>query len=80
MTITVRLFARYGEAAGVPAIEIEARSGSTLAQIWEGVRERVPALRSEERPLLACDHEYADPERIVTGVEEIAAFPPVSGG
>lgn len=80
MRMTVRLFARYREAAGVPAIEVEARSGSTLAQVWESVRERVPALRGEPCPLLACDHEYAGPERVVTGAEEIAAFPPVSGG
>ena len=80
MRVTVRLFARYREAADTAAIDLEVPSGATLAQIWESVRERIPALRGEARPLLACDQEYAAPERIVTGGEEIAAFPPVSGG
>lgn len=80
MRVTVRLFARYREAAGAAALDLEVPARATLAQVWEGVRERVPALRGEARPLLACDQEYAAPERILTGAEDIAAFPPVSGG
>jgi molybdopterin converting factor small subunit len=78
--LSVRLFARYREAAGAPVIEVEVPAGATLAQIWEKVRKQVPSLVDEGRPLLACDRAYARPERVVTGTEEIAAFPPVSGG
>ncbi len=80
MKITVMLFARYREAAGRPALEVEAPEGATLQGIWEQVRTAVPALADERRPLFACDRAYARPERVVTGGEEIAAFPPVSGG
>jgi hypothetical protein len=44
------------------------------------VRAAVPALADEQRPLFACDRAHARPDRVVTGREEIAAFPPVSGG
>ncbi len=80
MKITVLLFARYQEAAGAPRVEVEVPAGATVAQVWERVQAAVPALRGESRPLLACDQDYARPDRVVTGGEEIAVFPPVSGG
>ena len=80
MIVPVLLFARYREAAGAASIEVEVAGGATLADVWEGVRARVPALRDERRPLFSCDRIYARPDRPVTGIEEIAVFPPVSGG
>jgi molybdopterin converting factor small subunit len=78
--VRVLLFARYREAAGRHAIEVEVPDGATLGQAWERVRATVPALAPEARPLLACDRAYARADRVLTGAEEIAAFPPVSGG
>lgn len=80
MKITVLLFARYRELAGCQRVEVEVPEGSTLARVWDGVKEIAPALRSEGRPLMACDREYARPDRVIAGHEEIALFPPVSGG
>jgi molybdopterin converting factor small subunit len=80
MKVSVLLFARYREAAGVPRVEVEVPPGATLGQVWERVRLAVPDLREEAAPLLACDRDYARPDRVLTGNEEIAAFPPVSGG
>ncbi len=80
MRISVLLFARYREAAGRDSVEVEVAAGATLARVWEEVRARVPALGREAEPLLACDRSYARPDRVILGGEEIAAFPPVSGG
>ncbi|MFQ5877944.1 MAG: MoaD/ThiS family protein [Acidobacteriota bacterium] len=80
MRVVVLLFARYREAAGSAAVEVEVSEGATLAQVWERVRRTVPALREETRPLLACDRAYARPGQTVGPGQEIAAFPPVSGG
>ncbi len=80
MKVSVRLFARYREAAGAPAVEVEVPQGATLQQVWDRVRAGVPALKDEARPLLACDRAYARPDHVIAGHEEIAAFPPVSGG
>ncbi|HEU4400890.1 MAG TPA: MoaD/ThiS family protein [Candidatus Polarisedimenticolia bacterium] len=80
MKVAVLLFARYREAAGMERVEVEVPSEATLAQVWDAVRAAVPDLRGETRPLLACDQSYARPERVLRGGEEIAAFPPVSGG
>lgn len=80
MIVPVLLFARYREAAGAASIDVEVTAGATLADVWEGVRARVPALRDEKRPLFSCDRAYARPDHAVSGREEIAVFPPVSGG
>ena len=80
MTVRVLLFARYREAAGVPWVEVDVPANSTLADVWAGLRAKVPALGREERPLFSCDRAYAREDRPLTGREEIAVFPPVSGG
>lgn len=80
MKVSVLLFARYRELAGRETVEVEVPAGSTLASIWSRVQESVPALKSEGRPLMACDRAYVGPDRVIEGGEEIAAFPSVSGG
>ncbi|HYS77684.1 MAG TPA: MoaD/ThiS family protein [Candidatus Dormibacteraeota bacterium] len=80
MTVSVLLFARYREAAGTPVIAVQIPPGATLADVWNQVRATVPQLRHESRPLLSCDRVYAAPDHPITGGEEVAAFPPVSGG
>jgi molybdopterin converting factor small subunit len=80
VTVSVLLFARYREAAGAPAIEVEVPAGATLGGVWEAVQARVPALRAETRPLLACERRYALAGTPVPEGAEVAAFPPVSGG
>ncbi len=80
MKVSVLLFARYRELAGCPNVEVEVPEGATLANIWDEVKDSIPALRSEGRPLMACDRAYATLDRVIEGREEIAAFPPVSGG
>ena len=80
MKVNVLLFARYRELAGCPSVQVEVAQGVTLARVWDEVKKSIPALCSAGRPLLACDRAYAAPERVIEGGEEIAAFPPVSGG
>ncbi len=80
MRVSVLLFARYREAAGAPILEIEVADPATLRAVWDAVRQQVPALRGEARPLLACNRAYARPETVVQPGDEVAVFPPVSGG
>ncbi len=80
MTITVLLFARYREAAGRDSVQVEVKDGATLGEVWERVMSTVPALRAETAPLMACDRAYARRDRTLRGTEEVAVFPPVSGG
>lgn len=80
MRVAVLLFARFREAAGRSSVEVEIPGDATLQDVWDRVQAAVPALRGETRPLFACDRACARSDRQVTGREEIAIFPPVSGG
>jgi len=78
--VSVLLFARFRELAAAESVEVEVPEGATLGEVWKRVVEHVPALRGGAQPLLACNRVYSRPELRLSGGEEIAAFPPVSGG
>ena len=80
MTVLVLLVARYREAAKASSVEVEVPPGATLADVWSQLRVRIPGLSRDERPLFSCDRVYAREDRAIAGDEEIAVFPPVSGG
>jgi len=80
MTVQVRLFARYREAAKASSVDVDVPPGATLGDVWTQVLAGIPALPRDERPLFSCDRAYARADTAITGSEEIAVFPPVSGG
>lgn len=80
MRLSILLFARYREAAGRPVVEVDVPEGATLEDAWRRLQAAVPALAREGRPLLACDRVYVTLDHVVREGEEVAAFPPVSGG
>jgi molybdopterin synthase catalytic subunit/molybdopterin converting factor small subunit len=81
MKVSVRLFARYREAAGGDRLEVEVPEGGTVEAAWDAVARRVPAL-SPYRPftLFALGEDYVPAERRLNPGEELCLFPPVSGG
>jgi molybdopterin synthase catalytic subunit len=81
--IAVRLlfFGAAREAAGNEARELEVRAPATAASVLEEAVEKYPALGRFGRSLLvAVNEEYATADREVRGGDEVAIFPPVSGG
>ena len=81
MKIEVRFFASLTEMTGTAAEQVEIDDGFDVEQLWMWLLERHPALRDVGfRPLAACDREYADWDRALSGVREVAFLPPVSGG
>lgn len=80
MTVRIWLFARYREVADAAALDLEVSPGTTLGALWTMVQRRVPALGQEANPLMAIDQTYARPDQILRPGNEVAFFPPVSGG
>ena len=74
MKLTVLLFARAAELLGTRSLEVELPVGSTV----EDLRRKL-----SQCPLnwaVAVNREYAEDSRVLLESEEIAIFPPVSGG
>jgi molybdopterin converting factor small subunit len=79
--IPVALFARYREAAGRGRVDVDVPEGATVEAVWAALTALHPVLgRYRPHTLFAIGNEYVPPDRTVVAGEELACFPPVSGG
>lgn len=77
MAIHVKFFASLREHLGRDGAEIDAREGLTIAAVWRAIA------AGEELPptvLAARNQVYAGADERVQDGDEIAFFPPVTGG
>lgn len=80
-SIQVRLFARARELAGCDTISVKAVDNMTVARLRSAIAEQYPELQSLSGQLfIAIDNAYVGEEQPLTAEQEIACFPPVSGG
>ncbi|MFA5531020.1 MAG: molybdopterin converting factor subunit 1 [Thiohalomonadaceae bacterium] len=77
MAITVKFFASLREQIGIENTTQPFREGMTPAALWEEV---VPGQPLPGNVLVAVNMEYAGPEHLLTDGDEVAFFPPVTGG
>lgn len=79
--IQVRLFARARELANSDLISVQVGEGTTVARLRQAIAEQVPQLQPLSGQLLiAVDNAYAGEDQLLTETQEVACFPPVSGG
>ena len=77
MKIKVKLFASLREALGYAERDMEIHDGQSLLEVWKQVK------GDAEQPgevLMAINMDYANPEVRVKDGDEVAFFPPVTGG
>lgn len=77
MSIRVRYFASLRERMGRVDEQLTPEGLATVLDVWKAVDEGRPL---PDRVLCAVNMEYADPETPVKDGDEIAFFPPVTGG
>ena len=81
IAVKVRFFARLREQAGVEVETIEVAPSSTLADVYEKLRAKHPALESDRDSVRgAINLEFAGWDATITEGNEVAFIPPVSGG
>jgi molybdopterin synthase sulfur carrier subunit len=79
MKVAIRFFARCREIVGEHRKELEVPSGTRLQDLIARLKEAYPGLKNEQLRA-AVNHCYADPTAPLKELDEVAIFPPVSGG
>src|SRR5438445_5344179 len=80
-TVRVLFFGAARDAVGEDQIQLQLDSGSNVRQALEQLNSNYPDLsRFGKSLLVAVNQEYADSNRELRDGDELAIFPPVSGG
>lgn len=77
MKVKVRLFASLREEVGISQTEVEIEAGSTANALWRRI------IRDKDMPagvMTAVNLDYAGPDTTLNDGDEVAFFPPVTGG
>lgn len=79
--IQVKLFARARELAESELISVSVEAGTTVAQLRLAMAEQFPQLQPlSSQLLIAVDNAYAGEDQTLNAQQDVACFPPVSGG
>ena len=77
MSIRVRYFASLREKMGRTEEDVSSEDVSTVTDLWKAVNEGRPM---PDHLLCAVNMEYVDANSTVNDGDEVAFFPPVTGG
>jgi molybdopterin synthase catalytic subunit/molybdopterin synthase sulfur carrier subunit len=81
MRLRVRYFASIREFTGIKEEQLEVPEGSTAESLKKRVQGLHTALKDQEDSILvAVNGSFVEPTRVLRQGDEVAFFPPVSGG
>lgn len=77
MTVNVKFFASLREQVGKGHDSIPCQTGMTAQDVWQ---QATNSTSMPKNTLCAINMEYVDKQQTVTDGDEVAFFPPVTGG
>jgi sulfur-carrier protein len=77
MSIKVRFFASLADSVGRREAECPYVSGMTVASVW---RDLIGSELLPDSALCAVNHDYCTLDQVLNDSDEVAYFPPVTGG
>lgn len=81
MKLTVLLFGAMRDAAGSGRLDLDFEDSISIAALWDSLRTDFPALGATGADrLTAVNQDFAAEDRVLRDGDEVAFFPPVSGG
>lgn len=81
MFVTVKFFASYREMLGEDQLLLDLEDGFTVGDVLDILKDRYPILADQGyMPLTACNLKHVSKRHALEDGDEVAIFPPVSGG
>jgi molybdopterin synthase catalytic subunit len=81
MRVRLLFFATLKDIAGSRELQLEVPAGSTVGDVWSELERTYPRMESYRSIVLAAlNEEYVDRGASIADGDELALFPPVSGG
>ena len=81
MRVRLLFFATLKDIAGSRELQLEVPEGSTVGDLWSQLERTYPRMQSYRSIVLtALNEEYVDRSARIEDGDELALFPPVSGG
>jgi MoaE-MoaD fusion protein len=81
MHVKLLFFATLKDIVGTPQLQLDVPKGVTVNDLWERLESSYPRLRPYRSIVLtAVNEEYVDRGAAISDGDEVAIFPPVSGG
>jgi MoaD family protein len=81
LRVVVKFLASYAEQSGEEEVDLMVPVGCTVGRLLDELRSRFPRWgEMVDEPLVARNLEYAHLEDLLEDGDEVAFFPPVSGG
>jgi molybdopterin synthase catalytic subunit len=81
MKVTIKLFARMRELVGTNSLERDLQANATVADLIETLQAEFPNIeQTAPRTIISINQEFADLQSRLNEGDEVAFFPPVSGG
>ena len=80
MKVKIRYFGQFRDFTGKREEVLEVKKGITVAEIREYVRGIYPKIAAKNEVLVAVNGNFGALNEIIVETDEVAFFPPVSGG
>src|SRR5829696_2835083 len=81
MHVKLLFFATLKDIVGARQLQLDVPTGATVNDVWERLESNYPRLRPYRSIVLtSVNEEYVDRAAPISDGDEVALFPPVSGG
>lgn len=81
ITVTVKLFAAYQEACGVPELQLQFPEGTPVVTVRDRLITEHPQLSQwRELTRFGVNLQFVEPSTLLQEGDEVVLIPPVSGG
>ena len=79
--VKILFFARHREQMGMADCLLPIHGSCSLAELKQKITQRYPQFASLRQPVMtAVNQDFADDDRLIQHGDEVAFFPPVTGG